>query len=197
MTHFLTPSPDGRVDILAEISSALEGPPPLGGNTLTWVLFTGGPGSGKTTIRRDKYAHSGYVTLDAGEIFIRLCRGRYVAFPPPPEERDLAEALELIGYGIALRAVRGRRNIVTELIGASPEPLGILIDTIKAARYHCELTYVNCDVQEAWKRNLTRGDDNISAYYTEPFHHRWILAAIQAALPLTTTGGAPAEGTKE
>ena len=123
------------------------------------------------------------MTLDAAEIFIRLCRGRSVDFPPPPEEKELAEALELIGYGIALRAVCERRNIVTELIGASSEPLVSLIDAIKNAGYHCEVTYVHCDPQEAWRRNLGRSDDNISAFYTESFHHRWILTAIQACSP--------------
>jgi hypothetical protein len=196
----MTPSfnilPDGPVDILAEISHAFEDLPRPGGGTRTWVLFTGGVGAGKTTIRREKYAHSGYVTLDAAEIFIRLCRGRYVAFPPPPEERDLAEALELIGYGIALRAVRERRNVVTELIGASSEPLETLIDGIRGAGYHCEVSYVHCDVQEAWKRNLARGDDNISAYYIEPFHHRWILAEIPACSPPAASADAGAESTK-
>jgi hypothetical protein len=145
------------------------------------VLFTGGVGAGKTTIRREKYGlTSGYVTLDAGEIFIRLCRGRYVNFPPPPEEAELAEVIELIGYGTALRAIRERRSIVTELIGATVEPMKALIDAIIGIGYHCELASVTCDVEEAYRRNVSRGDDNISAFYTEPFHQRWIMQAIQA-----------------
>jgi hypothetical protein len=35
---------------------------------------------------------------------------------------------------------------------------------------------VTLDVEVAMERNLNRSPDNISAYYTEPFHLRWILA---------------------
>ncbi len=33
---------------------------------------------------------------------------------------------------------------------------------------------VTCSEEEAQKRNLQRGENNISAYYAEPFHYRWL-----------------------
>lgn len=138
-----------------------------------WVLIAGGVCAGKTRLRREKYTQ-GFVTLDAAEIFLRLCRGGYYDFPSVFEE-----AVDLIGYGIARRAVRERRSVVTEIIGAELEPTKRLIEAIKAAGYRCELIGVTSDVQEAWERNIRRSADNISAYYTEPFHRRWILAATE------------------
>jgi hypothetical protein len=43
-----------------------------------------------------------------------------------------------------------------------------------------QVEYVHCDIDEAWRRNLARGDDNISAWYTQPYHFRWLLAACGA-----------------
>ncbi len=169
--------PDGGIDISAEINRAFEGQP-IENASPSWVLILGGVASGKTTLRREKYA-SGYVTLDAAEIFLRLCQGRYVDFPPPPNEGKIAEALEQIGYGIALRAVQKRCNIVTELIGPKPEVMERLLAAMQAAKYKMKLVYVECDPAVGWERNLARGRDNISAVYTEPFHLRWALSALE------------------
>jgi hypothetical protein len=40
------------------------------------VILAGATAVGKTTLRREKYS-SGFVLLDAAEIFLSLCRGRY------------------------------------------------------------------------------------------------------------------------
>lgn len=40
-----------------------------------------------------------------------------------------------------------------------------------------EVVALTCDLDESIDRNLSRGDDNISAYYTEGYHALWILGA--------------------
>jgi hypothetical protein len=34
-----------------------------------------------------------------------------------------------------------------------------------------------CDAEEAQKRNQNRGDDNISAYFTEHYQRKWLINA--------------------
>lgn len=175
----LGPSAKDRIsDMTTEIALAFDSLPPAIDNPPTWVLITGPVATGKSTIRHEKYRR-GYVTIDAAEIFLRVCRGRRVDFPPPPSEKELAEQLELIGSGIATRAVRERRNIVTELIGVPSEPVKQLMDAILAAGYRCKNFFVQCEFEESQRRNLARGENDISAYYTDPYHVRWILNALQ------------------
>jgi hypothetical protein len=54
-----------------------------------------------------------------------------------------------------------------------------LIDTITAGGYRSELVHVTCEIKKSWGWNVSRGPDNISAYYTEPFHMRWIMTALE------------------
>jgi len=127
--------------------------------------------AGKTTCRRTQY-RTGFVVVDAAEIFLNLCRGEYFDFPGP-----FTDALELIGSMIAERAVRERRNIVTEIIGEKESMLSALLDAFAASGYKVEYCYIYCDPKEGWHRNLNRGNDNISAHYTQEFHERWLLRA--------------------
>ena len=163
-------------DIIAEIdrffspSSINTGP-----NRPQCVILAGGTGAGKTRLRRERYA-MGYVVLDAADIFVNLCRRPYLDFPGP-----LEEPMELVGHGVARRLFKERRHFVTEIIGASCEPTKQLIDTVKSAGYHCELVDLTCDVQVAWERNVNRSENNISAYYAEKYHYRWVYAGLAAA----------------
>ena len=90
------------------------------------VIFAGGPASGKTTIRKQKCS-SGYVLVDAADIFLSLSRGEFYPFPEAFEE-----PMQLIGGLVALRAIAEKRHIVTELIGADSKPTMALIDAMKA-----------------------------------------------------------------
>jgi hypothetical protein len=137
------------------------------------VIFAGGVGAGKTRMRRAKYS-VGFVVLDAGEIFLRLCEGRYLDFPGP-----LEEPMDLIGYGVARRIFKERRHFVTEIIGAELPLATRLIEAIKGSGYLVDFIGLTCDVNVAWERNVNRGENNISAFYMEPFHQRWILANAQ------------------
>ena len=140
------------------------------------LLIMGGPAAGKTTLRRRNYS-TGYVLVDAAEIFISLSRGGYYDFPDAFEE-----PMDLIGRLVASRAIRERRNIVTEIIGSDVEATTELIDAMHSIGYEIEGAAVTCDVEEAMKRNLSRGDDNISCYFAEPFHRGWLIDAAQEAI---------------
>lgn len=164
-----------RIDVTAEVDRWFKDDSRPGKARPELALVTGGVAVGKSRMRRERFAH-GFVTLDAGEIFIHLSRGRYIAFPD-----FLEEPLDMIGGLIAAQAVRERRNIVCELIGAEAGPLEKLIDTWRALGYYISMTGVTADLGQSLRWNQERSDDNISAYYTEPFHHRWLLAAAAGA----------------
>lgn len=132
------------------------------------VILMGGPAAGKTTIRRQQYS-TGYVLVDAAEIFLSLCRGEYFDFPGPFEE-----LLDEIGPLVARRAIIERRHIVTELIGHEIGPIKDLADAMRAVGYQVNAQVITCDIDEALRRNANRGDDNISAYYAERFQRAWL-----------------------
>ena len=77
----------------------------------------GGVATGKTTLRKQQYS-SGYVLIDAGEIFLSLSRGEFLPFPGP-----LELAMEAVGRGVTVRALSERHNIVTEIIGGNQQRL--------------------------------------------------------------------------
>ena len=140
------------------------------------VILTGGPGAGKTTVRKQSLSQ-GYVLVDAAEIFVRLSRGECFPFPGP-----LEEPMNIVGNLVAQRAISERRHIVTELIGADHRTLMELIQTMTTAGYKIEVRYIHCGIEAAVSRNLSRGDDNISSYYAEPYQRRWLIEAAQSAL---------------
>ena len=163
------------VDVTAEVERWFNDDSRSGKARPELALITGGVAVGKSRVRRERFAH-GFVTLDAGEIFIHLSRGRYIPFPS-----FLEEPMDMIGGLIAAQAVREHRNIVCELIGAEPEPVEKLINTYRALGYYISVTGVTANIEQSLRWNQERSDDNISAYYTEPFHHRWLLAAAKIA----------------
>lgn len=160
-------------DVTEEVEKYFDDSSIPGSDAPKFVLLCGGVCSGKTTIRKQKYSH-GYVLIDAAEIFLSLSRGEYYDFGAAFEE-----PLELIGSHVAWKAVSERRNIVTEMIWESGENTEAVIEAMKSIGYKIDIVYVDCEIEVAMKRNLERGDDNISAYYTEPYHQRWILKAAE------------------
>jgi hypothetical protein len=139
----------------------------------TFVLLMGGICVGKTCLRRQKYT-KGFVVLDAAEIFLDLCNGAYFELGEAYED-----ALQLIGGLIAIRAIRERRNIVTEIVGATADDVTSILDLMKSAGYTLDLQLMECDRDVAWERNVNRGIDNISSHYTEPYHLRWLTYAVK------------------
>jgi hypothetical protein len=136
------------------------------------VIIMGAVAAGKTTVRKQKYP-SGYVLIDAADIFLSLSRGEFFPFP-----EAFQETMDLIGRLVADRALSERRNIVTEIIGAEEKPARQLVEALGSVDYAVHVVLVRCDdIQEAKRRNMSRGDDDISAYYAEPFQRTWIIDA--------------------
>ncbi|MFH0342905.1 MAG: zeta toxin family protein [Chromatiales bacterium] len=162
---------EALTDIEAEVNAAFDESPLVEGNTPALALIMGGAAVGKTRFRRKRYAR-GYVVVDAGDIFIKLSRGGTFDFPS-----HLEKPMEVIGSSIARRAVRERRNIVVELIGAEFEPVDRLIDTYKSLGYRVNVNYLRADLEQSWEWNINRSENNISAYHAEPYNRRWLMAA--------------------
>ncbi|MCL4222785.1 MAG: hypothetical protein KJZ65_15615 [Phycisphaerales bacterium] len=137
-----------------------------------FVLIMGPICAGKTTLRRQKYA-SGHVLVDAAQIFIDL-GGIDLAFPSA-----LLEPMQAVGAEVARRAVAGRMHIVTEVVGIELGPVATLINAMKGAGYKVELVGLTVDLEESMVRNANRAQDNISAYYAEPFQTRWLVEATR------------------
>ena len=136
------------------------------------VILTGGCASGKTTLRKEQYA-TGYVIVDAAEIFLSLSRGEFFPFPD-----GLEKPMNMIGERVAHRAVVERRHIVTELIFFDLEGVTNITHALRAFGYTMTMVQVQCDPEVAWERNVNRGDDNISCVVTERYQIRWLLKAV-------------------
>jgi hypothetical protein len=136
-----------------------------------FVLILGPVCSGKTSLRRQLFSR-GYVLIDAAEIFLNLSNGEYFEFG-----KAFEEPMEIIGSMIAKRAIDERRNIITEMIGDLETKA--VFDAMTAINYKVQIKYLECDIEEAYRRNLNRGDDSISAAHTQAYHQRWILNAIK------------------
>ena len=151
-----------EIDRLFHDASAVDSPPEA-------VILMGGVAVGKTTLRKQQYS-SGYVLIDAGEIFLNLSRGEFLPFPGP-----LELAMEAVGRGVTERALSKRHNIVTEIIGADQQLVDQLIISLQNLGYRVNIAQLTCSPEEAVNRNRTRRlEESISAYYSEPFHSRWI-----------------------
>jgi predicted ABC-type ATPase len=162
-----------QLDLNAEVESYFDASSECENKQPVFAMVMGGPAAGKTTTRRQKFS-KGYVLVDAADIFIRLSKGQSLDFPD-----DLKEPMEIVGAQIARRAVTQRRHIVTELIGADYESTVQLIEAMRSIGYEISLNWVNCDVGEAMRRNLARGNDNISCYFAEEFQRRWLIEAAE------------------
>ena len=136
-----------------------------GGNEL--VIITGGVCAGKTTHRIENYSQS-YLSIDASDIFIELSKGKYYDFPS-----HLESEMTNIGLRKMREAVQNSNNIVIELIGTNPQSIEDIIELSKKIGYKSKVVHLTCGIEEAKKRNEKRKDDNISAYFCEPYHIDW------------------------
>ena len=158
-----------EVDRLFDPSSLSNGEEPR------LALIIGAVAAGKTTLRRERFA-TGFVLIDAADIFVSLQGEALLAFPGP-----LEEAMERVGKAAATRAIAERRHIVTELIGEDREATEALCHAMDGAGYSIGMLGLTCDLDVALERNLGRGENNVSAYYAEPYHRRWLTQAALAA----------------
>jgi Zeta toxin len=83
----------------------------------------------------------------------------------------------MIGHDIAKKAIERRYDIVTEMIGEVPDDIAAVSAAMRKAGYRIQAECLTCDIAVAQERNLQRGPDNISAYFTQHFHQKWLIAA--------------------
>ncbi len=88
--------------------------------------------------------------------------------------------MDVIGAEVARRAIRERRNILMEIVGCNVGTVA-LIDSLTALGYQIEDKAVLHEFSESVEWNLRRSDTNISAYFAEPFHLKWMMAACREA----------------
>jgi hypothetical protein len=176
----MTENPYIKINLDAEADSYFDATSESKGKKPVLAIILGGPAVGKTTVRKQKFSQ-GYVLVDAADVFIRLSKGQSLDFPD-----DLQEPMEIVGAMIAHRAVAERRHIVTELIGADYEATVQLIEAMRSVGYEISVNGVNCGAEEAQRRNLARGDDNISCYFAEEFQRRWLTEAARSGLTCST-----------
>ena len=141
-----------------------------------FVLIMGGIGVGKTTMRRQQYTDI-YVHIDASEIFAQLTGGKYCDFPG-----EYREELELLGSGIAKKALSERYNVVMEIIGDSLDMVESIANGVRAIGYDVESIVLTGDVEECLKRHKKACETDVnyvSAYYTQEFHQKWILDVVK------------------
>ena len=137
-----------------------------------FIIVMGGVCTGKTTFRLNKYSSNNYTHIDAGEIFIELSEGEYYDFPSHLEDK-----MNQIGITKMRDSIRENKNIVIEIIGANNESVKELMDLSDKIKYSNRVEYLECDLDVALLRNQNRGDDNISAYYSEPYNIMWFKQA--------------------
>ncbi len=160
----------GILNIQEEADRPFEGSS-IAVSTPEAVIIMGPVASGKTTFREKRYP-TGYVLVDACPIFLAMSQGEFLPFPG-----DLEAPLEVIGSMVAERAIRERRNIVTEVVGDQFDPTKEMIDALRRAGYKVQMEAVDAPLEVCRERNQSRGDDNISAYYAQEFNLRWITNA--------------------
>lgn len=137
----------------------------------TLVVLYGATCSGKTFVRKRDYS-KGYVVVDAAEVFLNLCRGERFQFGT-----IFGEVVDSIGSYVTLRAMRERRNIVTELPVTQNENLEAVCEAALSLDYKVNALLVQCRLEDAQLRLLSRGADEISARQTLPYHLEWITRA--------------------
>lgn len=140
------------------------------------VLILGAVGVGKTTFRREKYSN-GYVNVDAGDIFIELSKGEYYDFPS-----HLKKEMVKIGKSLMLDSLRSKKDIVLEFPGSNYDDVMEITNLAEKLGYTCELEMLQCDIDVAWERNISRSDNNISSYYYEKYHLNWFRNAVKQLL---------------
>ena len=133
------------------------------GNPPKIVIFMGGVGAGKTTIRREQFAND-YVHFDFGEIFNAVKKSF------EKDDPKLVSYVSLACDLILKESINAKKNIVIEIIGETAEPITAVIDNMKKIGYEVSVNGITCDIAEAYKRHIKavqEDPDYLSAAHTQ------------------------------
>lgn len=128
------------------------------------MIYMGGIGSGKTTMRRQD-RNEYYVNLDFGDM--RVAAKNFFGEQHP----RLFDYIKVAGDFILEQALNQRKNITIEV---SPYDLDIfdkILIKMKEKGYKIILKELDCEVQEGYKRHkkaAKEDPDYISSYHTQP-----------------------------
>lgn len=141
----------------------------------TFTFVIGPVCVGKTTYIKEKNLKKTSVHIDAGDIYLKLNHGSWLDFGEK-HEKELNE----IGLSTLTQAFNEKKNITMEILGYDVmEQLKLLLSTLKKMGYHTKVIDLDCDIKAAQERNKNRQENNISAYFTEPYHINWLLDALK------------------
>jgi len=132
-------------------------------NPPKFVVFMGGPGSGKTTIRRQECA-TGYVHFEFGEILNAIKKEFGEDNPKLSSYASMASDM------ILRESLENKKNIVTEIIGDNYDVISPVIDKMKEKGYEVSVKGITCDPAEAYKRHLKAIEDDpeyLSVHFTQ------------------------------
>ena len=130
-------------------------------NPPKFVVIAGPVATGKTTLRRKKYAQN-YVLVDSGELF-----DIFIANKSGEDAEKMKQRSVTIGAELVSRSIAQRRNIVIEILGDLEEPKKTILPKMTSLGYEIEIEFIECDLKEALRREEARGRDNMSAYYSQ------------------------------
>lgn len=132
-------------------------------NPPKFVIFMGGVGVGKTTMRRQDYA-IGYVNFEFGEI-LNAIKKEFGEDDP-----KLSSYAALASDMILSESLEKRKNIVIEIIGENYDVISPVIDKMKEIGYEVSVQGITCDPAEAYKRHLKAVKEDpeyLSAHFTQ------------------------------
>lgn len=133
------------------------------------VILMGPMCTGKTTIHRGADG-KGFLPLDAGDLFVAMAGSSEPRFAGP----YLAE-LDAIGRRLLEVGLENGFNVMVEIIGSDANILTAMIAKLRGHDYKVAVNYIHAPFDECVRRQGVRGDDNLSAYFTEGFHQAWVL----------------------
>lgn len=128
-----------------------------------FVIFMGGIGAGKTTLRRQQFAE-GYVHFDFGEIYLAFKKA--FGKDHPRLQEYVAVATDMI----LRESIDSKKNIVIEIVGDNYDAIKPVIEKMRGIGYEISVQGITCDIEEAYKRHLKAAAedwDYFSAYYSQ------------------------------
>lgn len=138
------------------------------------AILTGGPGSGKTTYRKENLPKE-YAVIDANEIFMKIRPNKEAKY------EDFKEVVNEIGLAMTERAIKEKRNFVIEISGGTDETDLLHLALSRLDHYQIEVHPIFCDIKDAYVRHhkaTVEDPDYLSSYYTENTHIIWVVSAI-------------------